>query len=221
MTGLPDAEHTVGGRRAGACSDGDERPIGRDAVVAALVAATTRLLITDGTRITVRQIAKEAGVNHGLVHTYFGSKRALLAAALADVLRRAIADVDPLGFPPPDLATRRGGELAKVLARVRLDGDTGLVTSYPVTDSWSRALVTTRPELDHETVQEKVITAASLALGWAVFADHLCEASGIGEQQRLELDDYVAAQVATIGGLPVEEGAWMKTDGDARMNACD
>ena len=145
---------------------------------------------------------KEAGVNHGLVHTYFGSKQALLGAALDDLLQRANADVDPLGFPPPDLATRRGGELAKALARVRLDGVAELVSAYPVTDSWHRALASSSPELDDHTVEEMVVTAASLALGWAVFADHLCEASGIDEQRRGELDQHIATRVAALGGLP-------------------
>ncbi len=178
------------------------RPIGRDAVSAALIDAATRLLVTDGTGITVRQIAKEAGVNHGLVHTYFGSKQALLGAALDDVLQRAAADVDESGFPPPDLATRRGGELAKVLARVGLDGVADLVSSYPVAESWRAALAATSPDLDDDTVQGMVITAASLALGWAVFADHLCEASGLDRQRRAELDGHIASQVAAIGGLP-------------------
>lgn len=171
-------------------------------MVTALIEATTKLLIQDGTRVTVRQIAKQAGVNHGLVHTYFGSKRALLGAALDHVLRRASVEVDDLGFPPPDLAARRGGELAKAIARVRLDDVDGLVSTYPIADSWRRALTSTRPELDADAIEEMVITAASLALGWAVFADHLCEASGIGEQRRRQLDEYVADQVATIGGLP-------------------
>ena len=51
-----------------------------------LLAATLRCLRELGhERCTVMQIAQFAGVNHGLVHHYFGSKEALLVAALEDL----------------------------------------------------------------------------------------------------------------------------------------
>ncbi len=180
----------------------DWRPMGKEAVVSALTAATIDLLVEHGTDISVRQIAARAGVNHGLVHTYFGSKRALLSAALDEVVRRAAADFDDAGFPPPDLASRRGGELAKALARVRLDDAPDLLASYPIVDSWRAALTEARPDLDEATIEANVITASALALGWAVFADHLCEATGADAGRRAVLDDHVAGRIADIGGLP-------------------
>lgn len=180
----------------------DQRPLGKEAVVSALTTATIDLLIEHGTDISVRQIAAAAGVNHGLVHTYFGSKQALLSAALDEVIRRAGSDVDDAGFPPPDLASRRGGELARALARVRLDDVPDLLVSYPIVESWRAALSSERPELDEQAIDAKVITASALALGWAVFADHLCEAVGADEQRRRALDDHVSGHVADLGGLP-------------------
>lgn len=45
--------------------------------------ATERLLISEGAgRITTRRVATEAGVNHGLVHYYFGSMEELLMQVL-------------------------------------------------------------------------------------------------------------------------------------------
>lgn len=180
----------------------DCRPLGKEAVVSALTTATIDLLIEHGTDISVRQIAAEAGVNHGLVHTYFGSKRGLLSAALDEVIRRASADFDDAGFPPPDLASRRGGELAKMLARFRLDDVTDVLSSYPIVDSWRAALSRTRPDLDEATIEADVITASALALGWAVFAEHLCEATGADEEHRKSLDNHVIEQIAAVGGLP-------------------
>ena len=48
-----------------------------------LIAATAELLGEVGPRsLSVRAIAERAGVNHGLVHHYFGGKDALLQAAM-------------------------------------------------------------------------------------------------------------------------------------------
>ena len=55
----------------------------RSAPEEALLAAALRLLRDDGhAGITTRRLAQEAGVNHGLVHYYFGSNENLLVAAL-------------------------------------------------------------------------------------------------------------------------------------------
>ena len=49
----------------------------------ALLDAAERLLVDVGyARITTRRLADEAGVNHGLVHYYFGSNENLLVRAL-------------------------------------------------------------------------------------------------------------------------------------------
>jgi AcrR family transcriptional regulator len=55
----------------------------RTAAEDALLDAAERLLVESGyARITTRRLAEEAGVNHGLVHYYFGSNENLLVRAL-------------------------------------------------------------------------------------------------------------------------------------------
>ena len=55
----------------------------RAAAEEALLDAAERLLVDVGyARITTRRVAEEAGVNHGLVHYYFGSNENLLVRAL-------------------------------------------------------------------------------------------------------------------------------------------
>ena len=55
----------------------------RSAAEEALLDAAERLLVDVGyARITTRAVAEEAGVNHGLVHYYFGSNENLLVRAL-------------------------------------------------------------------------------------------------------------------------------------------
>ena len=57
----------------------------------ALLDAAERLLVDVGhAGITTRRLAEEAGVNHGLVHYYFGSNENLLARALERFTERMI-----------------------------------------------------------------------------------------------------------------------------------
>jgi AcrR family transcriptional regulator len=63
----------------------------RLAVEDALLDAAERLLVGVGyAAITTRRLADEAGVNHGLVHYYFGSNDALLVRALERFTERLI-----------------------------------------------------------------------------------------------------------------------------------
>ena len=58
----------------------------------ALLDAAERLLVDVGhAGITTRRLAEEAGVNHGLVHYYFGSNENLLVRALERFTERMIA----------------------------------------------------------------------------------------------------------------------------------
>jgi AcrR family transcriptional regulator len=64
----------------------------REAAEGALLDAAERLLVDVGyAGITTRRLAEEAGVNHGLVHYYFGSNENLLVRALERFTERLIA----------------------------------------------------------------------------------------------------------------------------------
>jgi AcrR family transcriptional regulator len=64
----------------------------RSAAEEALLDAAERLLVDVGyARITTRRLAEEAGVNHGLVHYYFGSNENLLVRTLERFTERLIA----------------------------------------------------------------------------------------------------------------------------------
>jgi len=63
----------------------------RSAAEEALLDAAERLLVEIGyAGITTRRLAEEAGVNHGLVHYYFGSNENLLARALERFTERLV-----------------------------------------------------------------------------------------------------------------------------------
>ncbi|MGY9071397.1 MAG: TetR/AcrR family transcriptional regulator [Acidimicrobiales bacterium] len=181
------------------------KPVGKADVMRALLDATTALIVEKGLSMSVREIASRAGVNHGLIHTYFGTKENLLTAAFDDIQARAADERDELGFPPADLAGRRDGELARALARVMLEGQADPFSSRRITASWRSALATSAPELTTAEVNERVIVAASLALGYALFADHLAMLVDVSPEDRPGIDTRVAELVAEFGGIPTPD----------------
>ena len=69
-----------------------EKTAARSSAEEALLDAAERLLVDAGYgAITTRRLAEEAGVNHGLVHYYFGSNENLLVRALERFTERLIA----------------------------------------------------------------------------------------------------------------------------------
>jgi len=180
----------------------DARPSGPSAVREALVEATIELIVAKGLSISVREIAAKAGVNHGLVHTYFGSKDGLFQAAFDHLNHRAAGQRDSLGFPPPDLAGQRGGELAKALARVMLDAPGNPFSAHPIAQSWIEALAATQPDLSGQERVQRVIAASSLALGWALFADHLCAVHQLDDDERDAVSERITVMVGDIGCIP-------------------
>ena len=183
-------------------TDAAARPAGRESVKQALIDATIDLIIEQGTAVSVREIAARADVNHGLIHTYFGSKDALIIAAVDLVNQRASEGIDESGFPKPGLAGRRAGELAKIIARMRLDQNQDLFTSHPISNRWVDAILTTQPDVDELEAKAMVATASTLALGWPVFADHICEILELDDAQRAAVNDRIDAIVSDLGGLP-------------------
>jgi AcrR family transcriptional regulator len=68
-----------------------QKTAARSAAEEALLDAAERLLVDVGhAGITTRRLAEEAGVNHGLVHYYFGSNESLLVRALERFTGRLI-----------------------------------------------------------------------------------------------------------------------------------
>ncbi|NDE60146.1 MAG: TetR family transcriptional regulator, partial [Acidimicrobiia bacterium] len=91
-----------------------------------LLAAAGDLLVEVGPHgATVREIARRAGVNHGLVHHYFGSKEGLLRAAMIALLEdhrafvKQASDGGPLPRPMGLLDQQR---YLRAIAHCVLDG---------------------------------------------------------------------------------------------------
>ena len=72
-------------------SDGTKASTARSSAETALLDAAERLLVDVGSAgITTRRLAEEAGLNHGLVHYYFGSIENLLVRTLERFTQRLI-----------------------------------------------------------------------------------------------------------------------------------
>ena len=98
----------------------------------ALMAAALRLLERDGVLagLNLQEVADEAGVNRGLIHHYFGTRRALLRAAI----ERSNEQIAPnyrqqRELPPAEkglgqfIAFAQDSRYLKLIALLALDGD--------------------------------------------------------------------------------------------------
>ena len=156
--------------------------------------------------VSVRDIATAAGVNHGLVHRYFGSKEALVRAALR---ASAAASVEHFagGYRGGDLLERLRAASTdpasgwRLLAHCLLDGyGDELVREgeFPgidrFVDSWAEAqregLI--RNDLDPADVARLVLAAM---LGWLQFHEYIAASTHVVDGDAL---DEIAAVLATL-----------------------
>lgn len=78
--------------------------------------------------ISVRDIAAEAGVNHGLIHHYFGSKEGLIRAVAKEISAEVYESYSEYPSAAEFFALLRARPaLAAAVARLALDGPTDLL----------------------------------------------------------------------------------------------
>lgn len=161
---------------------------GRVDVEERLIAAAAELLGEVGPRaMSVRQVADRAGVNHGLVHHYFGGKDGLARAGM----RRLVAEhlewvkAQNEGRPIP-VPMALGGDQRYLRAVVRcvLDGEsdlalTELTEGVSVPRSAMEAVVA-RAGLDEPDSETRAVVAAAMALemGWAALEPFILAITG-------------------------------------------
>jgi TetR/AcrR family transcriptional regulator, repressor for neighboring sulfatase len=173
----------------------------------ALIEALVRLLKTRSiARISVREIAAEAGMNHGLVHRHFGSKDDLVRAA-ARRLSEELHGGDPVqrGMSASSFAQLRARpELARVVARACLDGP-GVVLEQaaPSPERLEELVAPVRRALERlgfgEAVDPYVLNGLATAalLGWFVFKPLLGDGFGLSA----DADDRVAALLERLDAV--------------------
>ena len=86
-----------------------------------LVKATIRIIVRHGpAAVSLREVAKEASASHGLVAYYFGTRSALMVAAIeyvCEYIATTFAEI----IPDLEAAARNPSRFAAVLARYNID----------------------------------------------------------------------------------------------------
>jgi TetR/AcrR family transcriptional regulator, repressor for neighboring sulfatase len=153
-------------------------PLGRAEVVAAVLEAAVDLFAERGPAATsIRDIAAQSSVNHGLIHRHFGTKDRLVGAVL-DHLGRHLAGLLAANADGGVIADAVNRQL-RVIARTSLDG-------YSIGELQSR-FPTMEALLDsvrarHSSELDARLAAAhtiALQLGWCLFGDFLRASTGL------------------------------------------
>ena len=174
-----------------------ERNRGREAAEQALIVAAAELLGEIGPRATsVRDIAARAGVNHGLVHHYFGGKDGLLREGMKRLVHdhhHFAAQQRMGGIVPAPLGLTGDQRYLRAVARCVLDGEMGLArieldegVSVP-----NQALValTEHHQLREPTLAMKaeLALAAATEMGWAALEPFLFLVAGVRPNEQHEV----------------------------------
>jgi AcrR family transcriptional regulator len=154
---------------------------GRARVEARLIKATGLLLAKMGPRaMTIRDIAKQAGVNHGQIHHYFGGKRGLIEVTMRHLARQYAETTNPneileFGRPKPLSLSKDQTYVMAVLRLVlddeielaTIDLDEGVSVARRGVEDITRALGYEKP-----TTGIKAVVAAvmMIEMSWAVMA---------------------------------------------------
>ena len=171
--------------------EADDRPSGRADVSEALIASARRMLDdTPPNGISIRAIAADATVNHGLVHRHFGSKVALFRAVLEELISEIALGIDPNADLVDDLmdivnAVAHTSAIGQVLAWTLAEG----VPPEEFGPSY-RLIRRARDRLRERGIADPdgvVVFLAAAAFGWSAFEPLFAYGltSATSEQQQL------------------------------------
>jgi AcrR family transcriptional regulator len=181
---------------------------GEAAVKRALLEAAADLIAEVGpTTLSLREVARRAGVNHGQIHHYFGSKRALLVETMRLLARDHQANMleisggDPV---PPALSLAEDPRYWRALCHVVLEGDLELARveideGVSVPRGALAALRARRGgEGDDEDFRVRFAALAALQLGWVALEDFVVMQAELEDMDREELRRRVRRVIASL-----------------------
>jgi AcrR family transcriptional regulator len=172
------------------------------------VDAEERLIIAAGellgevgpNSMSVRNVAERAGVNHGLVHHYFGGKDGLLKAAMTRLVQehavfaKEASHGDPI---PTPLLLNHDPKYLRAVVRAVLDDEMQLATTE-ITEGVSvpqgaMAHATKSKNISEPDVQMKAMVAVAMAMemGWAALEPFLFAVTDVVEDEQEEVRDIV------------------------------
>ncbi len=179
---------------------------GEEAVKSALEEATADLLAELGPRaLSLREVARRAGVNHGQVHHYFGSKRSLLVAGMRKLARehyRIMMERSGGNPIPPALSIAEDRRYWRAVCHVVMEGDLELAR-VEIDEGVSvprRALefIQERRGISPDDLDFKARFAAvvALQLGWAALEEFVFLIADVRDADRDEVRERVRELVS-------------------------
>lgn len=148
-------------------------------------------MFADRGDVSIRTIAEHAGVNHGLVHYYFGSKDKLRIAAFQHLVSQVSDGLTARRVMGPEdivqlLGQMRHGDTRcfRMLVRALLDGDTSLwadQSRFPYVDSLLESLAPEHRDAGRAIVAEHLATT----LGYFLLKPWLLDSTEVDETDML------------------------------------
>lgn len=179
-----------------------ERPTGRDQVREAVLQAAERLFGERGvTDVSMREVAREAGVNHGLLHRHFGNKDDLLAALFERSSHVGAGRLLALGTVEDGLrnlmsTTGRSSYVRVLAAALDAGADpASLASNGEATDALAELLAAEQSHDGDDATDARLVAAATFAfvLGWRHFGGFLVATTGLDDRSPRELDEELTA----------------------------
>jgi TetR/AcrR family transcriptional regulator, repressor for neighboring sulfatase len=173
-------------------------PVGRQEVVAAILKAARDLIAERGpSGVSLREISKHAGVNHGLVYMYIGTKDQLIA----EVFRHVDNLTEAL-----DLLLHAGdGSDTRLMAWAALDSSEPASLFAPTASLEALARIFRRDAADGGTdmpLREARIAAALAAMvatAWRVFSPVARLTAGVTSHDTAAFDEATSRLLSSLG----------------------
>lgn len=167
-----------------------------------LIIAAGELISEVGPRaLSVRGVAERAGVNHGLVHHYFGGKDGLLQAAMTRLVEEhaVFAREQSHGHPmPAPLALRNDQKYLRAVVRSVLDDELELAqTELTAGVSVPRTALehaVSRKKLEKADIETKALFSIGMAMemGWAALEPFIFASMDVvGDEDQEAVRTYV------------------------------
>ncbi|QIX26561.1 TetR/AcrR family transcriptional regulator [Nocardioides sp. JQ2195] len=179
---------------SGKAASGEESQA-RARVVQRLVEAARPLFASRGpAAVSLREVARAADVNYGLIYQYVGTKDDLLKLVLqrssedyAERFSRAESTDDAIGL----LMRPKSSEYVRMVARSILEGrdPAAILGRSPAMAELSRRIAddVVAPGDEHVDSRVQVAALTSAALGWGLFGSFVKDITGLDDQSDEEL----------------------------------